>query len=109
MTSTAAKDARLVARVPSELQELIRQAADLSGATLSQFVVEAVTAKARNVMAEMQELRSIRLSLQGAQDIFDALENPSNANPALAQAAKAYAEGRFLDGSTIKRRPHPPR
>lgn len=87
MTVVAPKDARLVARVPQDVQEFVKNAADLSGATLSQFIVEAVTAKARSVYESEQ---SIRLSMQGAEAVFAALDNPPPINNKLLAAAKAF-------------------
>ncbi|WP_376787820.1 type II toxin-antitoxin system TacA family antitoxin [Aliamphritea hakodatensis] len=87
MTVVAPKDARLVARVPQEVQEFVKNAADLSGATLSQFIVEAVTAKARSVYESEQ---NIRLSMQGAEAVFAALDNPPPVNSKLSDAAKAF-------------------
>ncbi|PIE25159.1 MAG: hypothetical protein CSA60_01315 [Neptuniibacter caesariensis] len=86
MPAATPKDARLVARVPQDVQEFVKNAADLSGATLSQFIVEAVTTKARSVYESEQ---SIRLSMQGAEAVFAALENPPPINNKLLNAAKA--------------------
>ena len=89
MAVVTPKDARLVARVTQEVQEFVKNAADLSGATLSQFIVEAVTSKARSVYESEQ---SIRLSMQGAEAVFAALDNPPPINSKLLAAAKAFNE-----------------
>lgn len=89
MTLVAPKEARLVARVSQDVQELIKNAADMSGATLSQFIVEAVTAKANSVI---EQTRNIRLTLEGANRVFDALENPPAPNKALLDAANRYKQ-----------------
>ena len=89
MTTNAPKDARLVARVSQETQEIIRNAAELSGATISQFVVEAVVAKANTVISEMQRLE---LTLESANQVFSALENPPKPNSKLLAAASHYKE-----------------
>lgn len=91
MSSVSSKEARLVARASVEVQELIKCAADLSGATISQFIIEAATAKANSVIERM---RSIQLSLEGANNIFDALENPPAPNQALLDAADRYKKNR---------------
>ncbi|WIO75383.1 DUF1778 domain-containing protein [Porticoccaceae bacterium LTM1] len=59
MTLAAPKEARLVARVSQDVRELIKSAAEISGATLSQFIVDAVTAKATMVI---EQARTIRLT-----------------------------------------------
>jgi uncharacterized protein (DUF1778 family) len=83
--ASSGKDARLVARVSQDVQEFVKNAADLSGATLSQFIVEAVTAKARTVI---NEERLIKLTLEEAEVVFNALENPPPTNSKLLDAAK---------------------
>jgi uncharacterized protein (DUF1778 family) len=57
MNSTALKSERLVARVSPDVQELIQQAAELSGATLSQFLVESATSKAHKIIAQSQAIK----------------------------------------------------
>ncbi|NRB42244.1 MAG: DUF1778 domain-containing protein [Pseudomonadales bacterium] len=81
------KDTRLTARVPQEIQELIKSAADISGATLSQFIVEAVTAKAKSVISSD---RAIKLSLTEAKTFFEILENPPKPNRKLSDAIKRH-------------------
>jgi len=49
-TSSERKETRLVARTSTEIQEIIQRAADYSGATLSQFLIESAMEKARNVI-----------------------------------------------------------
>lgn len=87
MTSVVAKETRLVARASSDVQELIKYAADLSGATISQFIIEAATAKANSII---ETTKNIHLSLEGANNIFDALDNPPAPNNALLAAANRY-------------------
>ena len=84
MNSVTAKEARLVARASTDVQELIKYAADLSGATISQFIIEAATAKANSVI---EKVKNIQLSLEDANNIFTALENPPAPNQALLAAA----------------------
>jgi uncharacterized protein (DUF1778 family) len=89
MSLTTPKEARLVARVSQDVQEFVKNAADLSGATLSQFIVEAVTAKARSIIDSEHR---IKLTLDGANAVFDALENPSPINKNLLEAVKRHKE-----------------
>lgn len=90
MNSTALKSERLVARVSPDIQELIQQAAELTGATLSQFLVESATSKAHQVISQSQ---AIRLSIKGAQTVFEALEKTPSPNNKLRSAAKRYNKG----------------
>lgn len=89
MTLATQKDTRLVARVSYDVQEFVKNAADLSGATLSQFIIEAVTAKARAVI---EDERRIQLTLDGADAVFKALENPPQVNKKLLDAARRYKQ-----------------
>lgn len=102
MSSVLAKEARLVARASVEVQELIKCAADLSGATLSQFIIEAATAKANSVI---EKAKNIQLSLEGANNIFNALESPPAPNQALLEAAKRmkHKKGFYVAGDANAR------
>jgi uncharacterized protein (DUF1778 family) len=84
MNSVLAKEARLVARVSADVQALIKHAAELSGATLSQFMIEAATVKAHAVI---ETVKNIQLTVEGANTIFQALESPPEPNQALLEAA----------------------
>ncbi len=83
------KETRLVARASTEVQEIIQRAADYSGATISQFLIESAMEKARNVIEQSEALH---LSMAGADALFDALENPPKANKKLRKAAQHYQE-----------------
>ena len=89
MTPVASKEVRLVARVSQDVQELVKNAAEMSGATLSQFIVDAVTAKATMVI---EQARTIRLTLDGADRVFDALDNPPAPNRKLLAVARRMKE-----------------
>ncbi|MCP4271258.1 MAG: DUF1778 domain-containing protein [Gammaproteobacteria bacterium] len=88
-TNTKRKETRLVARTSSEVQEVIQRAADYSGTTLSQFLIEAAMDKARNVI---ERTETIHLSMTGADALFAILENPPAANAKIKRAAKRYKE-----------------
>lgn len=85
MTTLAPKEARLVARVPQDVQEFVKNAADISGATLTQFIIEAVTAKARSII---ESEHTIKLTLEGANRLFEVIENPPPINEKLLEAAR---------------------
>ena len=86
-TNTERKETRLVARTSSEVQEIIQRAADYSGATLSQFLIESAMERARNVI---ERTETLSLSIVGADALFAALENPPKANNKLLKAAEHY-------------------
>ncbi|MCL1491784.1 MAG: DUF1778 domain-containing protein [Pseudanabaena sp. Salubria-1] len=79
--------ARLEARVSTEIKALWQQAADLEGRTLTDFVVAAVQAHARQVIESHQTLV---LSREDSEAFVNALLNPPEPNEALKAAAKRY-------------------
>ena len=83
------KETRLVARTSTEIQEIIQRAADYSGATLSQFLIESAIEKARNVIERSETLH---LSITATDALLAALKNPPKANDKLLEAAKYYKD-----------------
>ena len=88
-TNAERKETRLVARTSTEIQEIIQRAADYSGATLSQFLVESAMERALNVI---ERTETLHLSMAGADAVFAALENPPKANTKLLKAAQNYTD-----------------
>ncbi len=88
-TNTERKETRLVARTSTEIHEIIQRAADYSGATLSQFLIESAMERARNVI---ERTETLSLSMAGADALFAALENPPKANNKLLKAAQHYRD-----------------
>lgn len=88
-TNVERKETRLVARASMEIQETIQRAADYSGSTLSQFLIESAMEKARDVI---ERTETLHLSMAGADALFAALENPPKANDKLLKAAQRYKD-----------------
>ncbi|MBY6195558.1 DUF1778 domain-containing protein [Marinobacter hydrocarbonoclasticus] len=84
MMTTHTKDTRLVARVDEDTQKLIAHAAELTGRSLSQFLIYA--AKKEALEAERQALH-IQVSRQSADRMLELLDNPEPINPKLRAAA----------------------
>lgn len=80
-------DARVTARIPLNVKETIQEAADLSGATLNQFLVQAALKEAHQIL---EAERVITLSQKDAQTIFSLLENPPEPNMQLKAAVKKH-------------------
>lgn len=78
------KSARLVARVDEETQQLIAQAAEFTGRSVSQFLIYA--AKKQALEAGRQALQ-IQVSRQSADRMLELLDNPEPINPKLRAAA----------------------
>lgn len=84
MMNTQGKDTRLVARVDEETQRLIAHAAELTGRSLSQFLIYAAKKEAQE--AERQALQ-IQVSRQSADLMLELLDNPEPINPKLREAS----------------------
>ncbi|WP_293078753.1 YlcI/YnfO family protein [Moorena sp. SIO3H5] len=50
MASTTPNDTRLIARLPASVKDTLQKAADLTGATLNQFMVQAQVKEAQKVI-----------------------------------------------------------
>jgi uncharacterized protein (DUF1778 family) len=80
--------------VPQDVQDTLEQAAELLGATLNQFVVQAALTEARRVI---ERDRVIHLSSADAAFFLNLLEKPPAPNSRLRKAFQAYKK-RTLDG-----------
>lgn len=87
MASSPAKQERIGARVPHEVYETLRHAAELTGATLNQFLVQSALKEAHAVIEREQTLR---LSRRDCERLLDLLENPPEPNPGLKAAMDRY-------------------
>ena len=80
---TAGSSARLEARISSDLQALLRRAAEIQGRTMTDFIVAAVQDAAHRTIAETEV---IRLSMADQESFARALLEPKKASPALKRA-----------------------
>ena len=88
-TPTQLRAERLEARISGEKKAVLQHAAELSGRTLSEFVVESAQAAAMRVI---QEHENIRLSQAEQIAFVTALLNPAAPNDRLRQAAANYRQ-----------------
>jgi uncharacterized protein (DUF1778 family) len=100
MSNSQPKSVRLVARASEDVQRTIQQAAEFSGATMSQFIIDATMSKATAVI---DQARNIYLSLEEANTVFAILENPPSPNNAFLAAAREYKTG-DINRESIKSR-----
>lgn len=84
--ATPSVEARLSARVPPQVRDLISQAAEAVGATVNQFLVQAAVERATEIL---ERERVIALSARDAQVVFDLLENPPDPSGALREALRS--------------------
>ena len=78
---------RITARVSEQIKQILTDAADLTGATLNQFLVQAALEKAEHII---EKDKLIQLSKNDAEVFFGALENPPEPNAKLMNAVKNY-------------------
>ena len=83
MPAVAKKKSRLVARIPSGVRKTIEAAADLEGASLNHFVVQAAHRQAQEIL-ERETI--IRLNREQTKRVFDLLDKPPKPNAALLSA-----------------------
>jgi uncharacterized protein (DUF1778 family) len=81
--------ARLEARLPRDVMNRLKRAAEIRGRTLTDFVVSAADEAACRTL---EETEIIRLSIEGQRQIAAAILNPPAATAALKKAAKRYRE-----------------
>lgn len=78
---------RITARVPAGLRATLEEPAELSGATLNQFVVQAAAERAQVVL---ERETTIRLSREDAKAVLALLDNPPKPNQALKAAVAIF-------------------
>lgn len=81
--------ARVSARVPQGVHARLEEAADLIGATVNQFVLQAALKEADRVI---EHERVIAPSARDAKVILELLDHPSAPNKKLQAALKRYRE-----------------
>lgn len=92
MTTVAIKNTeRIGVRVPVEVFETMHRAAELCGATLNQFLVQACLKEAQAVIEREQVLK---LSRRDTRQLLNLLENPPVPNAALSAAQTRYKKSR---------------
>ncbi|MGD0039926.1 MAG: DUF1778 domain-containing protein [Isosphaeraceae bacterium] len=86
--ATGARDARLNFRLPTDLKEVIEEAAATLGQSVSDFAVSTLVRQARTVI----EQRNVTVLGDRDRDRFITLLDDAEArpNPALLKAAKRY-------------------
>lgn len=87
MAGITPNDTRVTARLPASVKETLQKAADLTGATLNQFMVQAAVKEAQEVI-NIEQL--IHLSPQDADRIFSLIENPPKPNENLKEAIQRH-------------------
>jgi uncharacterized protein (DUF1778 family) len=89
MRTATTKQDRIGARVPHDVYETLCRAAELTGATVNQFLVQAALKEAQEVI-ERQEV--IRLSPRDWNWLLDLMDNPPEPNATLKAALTRYQQ-----------------
>jgi uncharacterized protein (DUF1778 family) len=87
MAPVISKQDHIDARVPHDVYETLCKAAELSGATINQFLVQSALKEAQAVIEREQ---IIRLSVRDWGWMLDLLEHPPKPNARLKVALKRY-------------------
>ena len=89
MSPRPSKRDRLEARVTAQQKELVQRAAELSGRSLSDFIVSSLQTAAEEAMRTHQVLQ---LTARSTEAFLAALLNPPAPNERLRRAAHEYLE-----------------
>lgn len=90
---------RLTTRITDHVQEKLQMAADLVGATLNQFVMQAALEKAEKVI---ESESTIVLSRRESLRLLELIENPPPRNEKFLQAQARYQRMKTDAGSTTE-------
>ncbi len=89
MAPTTTKSKRLEARVTEQQKELLQRAADLSGRSLTDFIVSSLQSAAEETIRTHQV---IELTARSTEAFVNSLLNPPAPNERLRAAARRYQE-----------------
>lgn len=92
---------RLTTRITDHVQEKLQVAADLVGATLNQFVVQAALEKAERII---ESESTIVLTRRESVRLLELIENPPPRNEKFLEAQARYQRTKNDAGSAAKRR-----
>lgn len=92
-----AKQDRIGARVPHEVYETLCRAAELTGATVNQFLVQSALKEAHAVI-EREEV--IRLTSRDWNWLIGLMDNPPKHNAKLKASMKRYQKAKQDDAAT---------
>jgi uncharacterized protein (DUF1778 family) len=97
---------RISARLPKDVRERIEEAADRSGATLNQFLVQAAIEKADQIL---EREKVMQLSARDAEWLLHLLDQPPRApNAKLQRALDDYQKATCGDSNRAFDWPAPP-
>ena len=89
MTTNQTRLTRVTARVDPKTHQRIARAAELSGRSMNQFLVDAATRMAKKIV---EEATTIRVTNEAADRMMEVLGNPTPPNEPLREAASRHAD-----------------
>lgn len=95
MNATENSD-RITNRVPQPIAQKLQEAAELTGATLNQFMIQASLEKAEKII---HREKTILFSNNDAAMIINLLDNPSKPNAALVRAFERFKQREIENGN----------
>jgi uncharacterized protein (DUF1778 family) len=94
---TAREDSdRITNRVPQAVALKLQEAAELTGATLNQFMVQAALEKAEKIL---DREKTIHFSKNDAAMLLNLLDNPAKPNAALMRAFERFKQRETENGN----------
>jgi uncharacterized protein (DUF1778 family) len=96
-TAAALRPDRIGARVPHEVYQTLCRAAELTGATVNQFLVQAALKEAQQII-EREEV--IRLSPRDWNWLLEIMDNPPKPNAKLKAAFARYKKAQQADADS---------
>jgi uncharacterized protein (DUF1778 family) len=99
MSTSTEERGRITARVSTLVAEKLQEAADLSGATLNQFLIQAALEKADRII---DRERTLQFSAEDAAMFIAMLDGPRPPNEAMKRAYERY-KNKVSDGSLRNR------
>jgi len=97
METNTAKQDRISARVPHNVYETLCRAAELSGATVNQFLVQSALKEAH---ASIEREQFIRMSARDWDWMINLLDNPPEPNAKLQAAMSRYQQAKSNDADS---------
>jgi len=86
---TTIKNERITARVSEQVKDTLATAANITGATLNQFLIQAALEKAEHII---EKDKIIHLRQKDSKVFFEAMENPPVPNNKLKKAFNTYKQ-----------------
>lgn len=96
MNATENREQRVTNRVPQPIALKLQEAAELTGATMNQFMVQASLEKAERII---DREKTIQFSINDAAMIINMLDNPSQPNAALVRAFERLKQREIENGN----------